>query len=317
MKKYIFILSIITILGCSDTEIESTNVVENNILPTQTPLDRVSDISAPKDISLPNEIIPEIKKQENSQNKNFERKIVPTIERSSNSSKYNEAYVYKTSTPTATPVSPDVYIPDSSLEQLIRFEINKSEGNITEKDMQRLNYILSKGELEPISDLTGLEYAYNLTSIEILEGAVANLTPISNLTKISRLNLYQNNVRSIEPISGLFNLEYLDLGSNMISDISSLENINSLEFLDISENKISNIYPISDKPLLHTLYADDNNIGDARPIVTLKDLSLLTIQDNPINDIRALGPMCWSGRVSCDIIIPTPTPTPTMTPTQL
>ena len=82
MKKYIFILSIITILGCSDTEIESTNVVENNILPTQTPLDRVSDISAPKDISLPNEIIPEIKKQENSQNKNFERKIVPTISNS-------------------------------------------------------------------------------------------------------------------------------------------------------------------------------------------------------------------------------------------
>ena len=72
MKKYIFILSIITILGCSDTEIESTNVVENNILPTQTPLDRVSDISAPKDISLPNEIIPEIKKQENSQNKNLQ-----------------------------------------------------------------------------------------------------------------------------------------------------------------------------------------------------------------------------------------------------
>ena len=206
-------------MGCSDTEIESTNVVENNILPTQTPLDRVSDIS------VPNEIIPEIKKQENSQNKNFERKIVPTIDRSSNSSKYNEEYVYKTSTPTATPVSPDVYIPDSSLEQLIRFEINKSEGNITEKDMQGLNYILSKGELEPISDLTGLEYAYNLTSIEILEGAVANLTPISNLTKISRLNLYQNNVRSIEPISGLFNLEYLDLGYNMIIDICALGGI--------------------------------------------------------------------------------------------
>ena len=315
MKKYIFILSIISILGCADTEMESTNVVENIIIPTQTPLDRVADISVPKDISVPNEIIPEITKQENSQNKNFERKIVPTIDRSSNSSKYREAYVYETSTPTPTPVSPEVYIPDSSLEQLIRFEINKSEGNITEKDMQKLNYILSKGELEPISDLTGLEYAYNLTSIEILEGAVTNLVPLSNLTKISRINLYQNNVRSIEPISGLFNLEYLDLGSNIINDISSLENINSLEFLDISENKISNIYPISDKPLLHTLYADDNNIGDIRPIITLKDLSTLSIEDNPINDIRALGPICWSGKVSCDIIIPTPTPTPTMTPT--
>ena len=73
-----------------------------------------------------NKIRTEITKQENSQNKNFERKIVPTIDRSSSSSKYSEAYVYETSTPTPTPVSPEVYIPDSSLEQLIRFEINKS-----------------------------------------------------------------------------------------------------------------------------------------------------------------------------------------------
>ena len=149
--------------ACAEAENQSPNMVENIILPTQSPLDPIS-----KD-PIPTQIIDEEKEI----TRNFERKILPTISKSSDSSKYREAYVYNTPTSTPTPTSPDVFIPDINLEKIIRFEINKIDGNITERDMQKLNSLSGSGR--GISDLTGIEFAYNITSLDLPNNQILNL----------------------------------------------------------------------------------------------------------------------------------------------
>ena len=80
--------------------------------------------------------------------------------------------------------------------------------------------------------MTGLEFATNLTRLELGPAKVANgwrnsnavkdLSPLTGLTRLTRLQLWGNSVSDLSPLSGLTNLTELGLAGNSISDISPL-----------------------------------------------------------------------------------------------
>ena len=111
-------------------------------------------------------------------------------------------------------------IPDASLHAAIEGALGKSSGEtITRGDMSNLTRLIARNA--NISDLTGLEFAFNL----------------------KRLILSRNSVLDISPLSGLA-LTYLDLSTNSILDVSALSELTSLRALYLSNNSIVDISPL-------------------------------------------------------------------------
>ena len=151
----------------------------------------------------------------------------------------------------------NVQIPDANLAISIRQNLNlASNAFITQQDMRELRTFTAKGASgfindpigTPITDLTGLEYAINLESININNHSVSSLLPLSGLTK----------------------LKTLIAGNNEISDISSLTGLTQLSLLILSRNQIVDIKPLLGLAKLHTLYLQNNPITDHTPLQTLQ-----------------------------------------------
>jgi len=100
-----------------------------------------------------------------------------------------------------------VSIPDVRLRDLIRQSLGKSTGEITRAEMIALTLLTGDGR--GIFDLTGLEFADNLTDLRLRHNSTSDLSPISNLVNLEKLNLYVNRVTDLSPLSGLINLDFL------------------------------------------------------------------------------------------------------------
>ena len=161
-----------------------------------------------------------------------------------------------------------VTIPDAKLRAAIAAALGKARGaTITKGEMTTL--LRLEAHEEGISDLTGLEFATNLTT----------------------LNLGYNNITDISPLAGLTNLIELDLSYNTILDVSALSNLTNLRALDLWSNNISDVSGLGDLTNLQNLFLGYNNISDVSVLRDLTDLKRLGIRANNISDVSVLRGM--------------------------
>ena len=64
------------------------------------------------------------------------------------------------------------------------------DASITAADMAKLTFLLAPQQ--SIKDLTGLEFATELTDIDLGDNEVTDLTPLRPLLKLNRLNISGN-----------------------------------------------------------------------------------------------------------------------------
>lgn len=93
-----------------------------------------------------------------------------------------------------------VTFPDPNLEAAVRAALGIPSAPITTTDMLALTTL--SAEWRGITNLEGLEYATNLSSLDLTGNQVGDLTPISGLTSLTQLQLYGNQITSLSPISG-------------------------------------------------------------------------------------------------------------------
>ena len=107
-------------------------------------------------------------------------------------------------------------------------------------DMQRLTTLALP--LKRISDLTGLEYARNLTQLRLVGNYIRDLGPIASLTQLTRLDLDGNYISDLSPLSGLTRLIELGLDGNLVVDTSPifrLKHNGRLTYVDIAVSEYS------------------------------------------------------------------------------
>ncbi len=134
-----------------------------------------------------------------------------------------------------------VVFADANLKAAVESQLGVS--NPTDVDMLGLTYLNAGGM--GITDLTGLEYGVNLTTLYLWINQISNISPLSGLTNLTTLSLDINQITDISPVSGLTNLMHLDLCYNQIIDISPLSGLTNLTWLSLGINQISDISPIS------------------------------------------------------------------------
>ena len=193
-----------------------------------------------------------------------------------------------------------VDIPDANLRAAIEAKLGKASGApITTVDMANLTDLAAPNA--NISNLTGLDHATNLTTLDlgaeyveaearsINSNSVSDLSPLAGLTNLTWLRLRNNSISDISPLAGLTNLEWLNLGGNlMISNISALSRLTNLTTLWLYGNSISDLSPLAGLTNLTSLTLWFNSISDISPLAGLTNLINLGLDNNLISDISPL-----------------------------
>ena len=174
-------------------------------------------------------------------------------------------------------VGPPINIPDPTLRAFIERGIGKESGAAIRKtDMLKLTEIYAAryavehfGHQLAVENLTGLEFATNLSKLDLGDNNISDISPLKNLRNLLGLDLNGNNISDISPLKNLRKLRKLDLDGNNISDISPLKNLTDLVVLYLDGNNISDISPLKNLTKLQTLFLRNNKISDFSPIAGL------------------------------------------------
>jgi internalin A len=149
-----------------------------------------------------------------------------------------------------------VSFPDPNLEAAVRDALHiYAPTNIYQTDLASPTFTNFSVNGRGIVDLTGLQYATNLTTLQ-LQGSfgqpgLTDIAVLANLRKLTLLDLAYNRVTNGSPIAGLTNLTYLDLGwnrdatDNSIRDISFLTTLRHLQWLSLFYLRIDDLGPLT------------------------------------------------------------------------
>ena len=198
----------------------------------------------------------------------------------------------------AAPNDP-VNIPDAGLRAAIETKLGKTSGaTITESEMNGMAHQLSANRRN-ISDLTGLEHATGITSLQLVINNISDLSPLSGLTQLTSLNLDRNPMTDLSDLANLINLTTLsaerpatlaNYNAPTPADLSFLTNLTALTYLRLGFWTIRDISVLANLTALEQLFIDYNHIADVSPLGSLTALSRLHIRFNrQLMDISPLG----------------------------
>ena len=199
------------------------------------------------------------------------------------------AGVFGTACP--TPPSPIVSIPDANLRAVLEDSLGKARGApITRAEMGTLTR-LEAPDLG-IRKLTGLQFAANLTYLNLGNNSITDVSALLSLTGLEWLDLWGNNITDLSLPTGLTKLKWLNLGGNGITDLSSLSglsNLTQLTGLHLYTNSITDVSLLSGLIRLTELSLYDNSITDVSPLSGLINLKELGLSTNNITDVSPLS----------------------------
>jgi Leucine-rich repeat (LRR) protein len=187
--------------------------------------------------------------------------------------------------------SQTVIFKDKNLENIIRSILYVWNKPITVDDMLKLKELtyVYPSFTNAIKDLTGLEYAINLTTLSLTSNQISDISALTGLINLEYLDLAGNQISDLIALSRLTNLTNLYLDYNKISSTNGLNGLVNLEMLCVSDNQISDISALSGLINLTYLSLNDNQISDISALSGLINLTYLSLNDNQISDISALS----------------------------
>src|SRR5262245_2893097 len=177
--------------------------------------------------------------------------------------------------------------PDPNLEAAIRSALMKPAGPISSVDLQSLRSL--SAARKNIGNLSGLEWATNLSELYLSENAIVDLTPLKSLKGLARLGLDHNAITDLSSLARLTNLSSLDLGWNYVSNCPPLFSCARLSRVYLRGNSISDLSFVHNLKRLSFLNLDYNKISNLSPLAALTNLDYLSLSANSITNYVALS----------------------------
>lgn len=206
----------------------------------------------------------------------------------------------------------DIHFPDPVLEAGLRAKPEIPDtGPISCSDMEALNLFVYHGffNSEKITDITGLNYAKNLTILNLSLNEITSIKSrdFRGMTSLTTIQLGYNDITSIESgaFSGLNSLINLVIDGNKITSIESglFSGLTKLILLYLSDNDITSIKSsdFSDLISLITLDISSNKISNIESDA-FSGLNSLTFLNLDINDIVSIERGVFNGLTSLDFL---------------
>ena len=183
-----------------------------------------------------------------------------------------------------------VEILDPNLRSALREALSLSSNQpITQAHLRTLVHLDAIGT--GITDLTGLEYATNLTMLNLSYNEIISVNPLRALTKLEWLWIHRNpGITDIGSLQNLTNITHIFGDACRITSLSPLRNMTKLVLVSMPYNgHIESVAPLSNNTHLEELWLAGNNISDVRPLGNLTKLKKLNLSHNKITDISPLA----------------------------
>ena len=184
----------------------------------------------------------------------------------------------------------DVTIPDPNLRAAIVEALGKEDADsvpITLEEMATLTTLRASGK--EIKDLTGLEFAKNLTNIYIPDNPLSDISPLASLTKLRQIQLSDTEVADLSPLASLRDLEEINVAHTRISNLAPLAGLKNLKKLDTTHSDISDLSPLAGLTNLTRLRLYDCKATDLSPLKGLINLRWLGL--NHTDHISDFSPL--------------------------
>ena len=195
----------------------------------------------------------------------------------------------------------EAWMPDKNLRDIVKEVLGIPVDDILTKEELLDLRVLDAAEVglftddSKITDLTGLEYATELTELYLNEHAISDLRPLATLTQLNKLSLNDNEIENLwhedsddNPFADLTELTELSLDDNLIDDLSPLESLAQLTTLSLNDNLIEDLSLLEALTELTELSLNLNLIEDITTLEALTQLTALSLNENPIDDLMPL-----------------------------
>lgn len=182
---------------------------------------------------------------------------------------------------------PQALIVDAALRLGIADALGKAAGaGVSVAELAGLETLVLRDR--GIRDLSGLEGARSLRTLDLAFNPLRDLGPLARLEALESLNLdgAAPDPWALPPLPGL---SRLSLRRNGIEDLWALAGRISLTDLDVGENRIVDLWPLAGLNRLEVLRADGNAVSDLTPLASITALRTLDLATNRIGDVYALG----------------------------
>ena len=181
-----------------------------------------------------------------------------------------------------------VHIPDTNLRAAIAEALGKSpNAPITVEEMEKLEELVAHNK--DIRDLTGIQFAINLTNLDLRGNQINDISPVASLTTLGALVLRGSPVSDISPIRNLTSLDRLEIAGTMVTDLSPIRNLINLRVIYAWNTNISDISPVQNLINLGYLRFDNCNLSVLPSLTKLTKLWKLNLHNNNISDISPLA----------------------------
>jgi len=191
------------------------------------------------------------------------------------------------------------------IEKVIRAELKKPIGNLTETDLSKIKHLNLRGkeltdlgsltglsELEGLSlgnnkvkDLSALKHLKKLKELRLDDNRLYNINTLPELGQLRALFLENNAITDLRPILRLKNLTSLSVGGHDQNDFDTIWKLNNLKVLSISGSGINNqqlAVVANELPdLKHLFICNNPKISNLLPLATFKKLEILDVDDRP------------------------------------
>lgn len=175
------------------------------------------------------------------------------------------------------------------VDQNLQRGVERAIGAQRPTQSQMLTLTRFEARSKSITNLTGMEYALNVTSLSFEDNRVADISPLADLTKLTSLNLKGNQVSDITSLGDLINLTELILGRNYVLDVTPLGGLSNLTKLELDDNKIADVSALWRLTRLTELTLANNQITDISVVSRMKSLDTLLLGGNKIVDLSPLA----------------------------
>ena len=194
---------------------------------------------------------------------------------------------------------------DSHLRAAVLLALNKpTDADLTVEDLASLRVLDAPGTAEDkIDNLTGLEAATGLETLQLFDNAVEDLAPLGHLGDLKELFLDRNGLSNLEGLAPLTGINALSLTGNPIEDISPLAGLTALNRLWLDETGVVELEPLAGLTALNMLIlqcadrddfpgrgdCESESITDISHLAALTNLTDLNLNFNNVVDISPLA----------------------------
>jgi internalin A len=182
------------------------------------------------------------------------------------------------------PTNPPPLFPDTNLAAYVSEILGKPIEQIRPADLVALDRV--DLFFSSVRDLTGLQYATNLSL------AVLQYTMITNYSALYQLpalrELYLSHITNGTFLSNFTRLERLGLQYSDLGDAATLLPLTNLYELDFFQTHVTNVSALANLPWLFYFSHESETIADAIPYGDLKQLRSLNL-DGPFSDLTSFS----------------------------